>query len=96
MTSNLGVFTFQGNQFSIIPDTEGQASNISKIDNKLIIGHSEGTFLYEKGIFSMLNDMNGGWNLAKSNINNSYRQAIYSGVINYNDVDNLNQKSNSQ
>ena len=96
MSSNLGVFTCQGTQFSIIPDTEGQASNISKINNNLIIGHNDGTFLNEKEIFSKLNDINVGWNLAKSNINNSYRQAIYSGVIIYNDVNNLNQKSNSQ
>ncbi|TDD77344.1 helix-turn-helix and ligand-binding sensor domain-containing protein [Flavobacterium caseinilyticum] len=91
MASNHGVFTFEGNQFSMIPDTEGQAWNISKVNNKFIIGHNEGTFLYEKGIFSKLNNINGGWNLAKSNINNSYLQATYSGVIIYNDVNNLNQ-----
>ena len=96
MTFNHCVFTFEGNQFSIIPDIEGQASNISRINNKLIIGHNEGTFLYEKGIFSKLNDINGGWNLAKSNINNSYRQATYSSVIIFKNVNNLNQKSNSQ
>lgn len=91
MASNHGVFIFEGNQLSMIPDTEGQAWNISKVNNKFIIGHNEGTFLYEKGIFSKLNNINGGWNLAKSNSNNSYLQATYSGVIIYNDVNNLNQ-----
>ena len=91
MASNHGVFKFEGNQFSLVPDTEGQAWNISKINNKYIIGHNEGTFLYENGHFSKLNNINGGWNLAKSSVNNSYLQATYSGVIIYNDVNNLNQ-----
>lgn len=91
MASNHGVFKFEGNLFSLIPDTEGQAWNISKINNKYIIGHNEGTFLYENGIFLKLNNINGGWNLAKSNVNNSYLQATYSGVIIYNDFNNLNQ-----
>lgn len=92
MASNHGVFKYEDKVLSLIPNTQGQAWNISKINNKYLIGHNEGTFIYENGLFSKLSIINGGWNLAKSSINNSYLQATYSGVIIYNDSNDLNQK----
>ncbi|MBC7409607.1 MAG: histidine kinase, partial [Arcicella sp.] len=92
MASNHGIFKLEGDQFTLVPSTEGQAWNISKINNKYLIGHNEGTFVYDKGLFYKLSAIHGGWNVAKSNINNSYLQATYSGVIIYNDTDNLNKK----
>lgn len=92
MASNHGVFKYENNQFSSIPTLQGQAWNISKINDKYLIGHNEGAFIYEKGIFSKLNNRNGGWNLTKSNINNSYLQATYSGVTIYNDGKDLSKK----
>jgi DNA-binding CsgD family transcriptional regulator len=92
MASNHGVFKYENNQFFSVPNMQGQAWNISKINNKYLIGHNEGTFIYENGVFSKLNDRNGGWNLTKSNINNSYLQATYSGVTIYDDANNLTQK----
>lgn len=92
MASNHGVFKYEDNHFSLVPNSQGQAWDISKIKNKYIIGHNDGTFVYEKGLFSKLNTINGGWNLTKSTINNSYLQATYSGVLIYNDLNNLSQK----
>lgn len=92
MASNHGVFEYENKQLSLIPNTQGQAWNISKINNKYLIGHNEGTFVYENGLFSKLNSINGGWNLTKSNINNSYLQATYSGVLIYNNSNDLSQK----
>ncbi|MFV8325015.1 histidine kinase [Flavobacterium sp. ZS1P14] len=92
MASNHGIFKYEDHRFSLVPNTQGQAWNISKINNKYLIGHNEGTFVYENALFSKLNNINGGWNLAKSNINNSYLQSTYSGVIIYNDINNLSQK----
>ncbi|RYJ52367.1 histidine kinase [Flavobacterium petrolei] len=92
MASNHGVFKYEDKELSLIPNTQGQAWDISKVNNKYLIGHNEGTFVYENGLFSKLSTINGGWNLAKSNINNSYLQATYSGVIIYNDANDLNQK----
>jgi AraC family chitin signaling transcriptional activator len=92
MASNHGVFKYEGNTFSLIPNSEGQAWNISKINNKYIIGHNEGTYIYENNIFSKLNDINGGWNLVKSNINESYLQTSYSGILIYNNLKDLSQK----
>lgn len=91
MASNHGVFKYEDKKLSLIPNTQSQAWNISKINNKYLIGHNEGTFVYDNGLFYKLNTINGGWNLAKSSINNSYLQATYSGVIIYNDVNNLKQ-----
>jgi DNA-binding CsgD family transcriptional regulator len=91
MASNHGVFKYEDKQLSLIPNTQGQAWNISKINNKYLIGHNEGTFVYDNGLFYKSSPINGGWNLTKSSINNSYLQATYSGVIIYNDVTNLKQ-----
>ncbi|SHL77595.1 hypothetical protein SAMN05443669_101382 [Flavobacterium xanthum] len=91
MASNHGIFKYEDKQLSLIPDTQGQAWNISKLNDKYLIGHNEGTFLYDNGVFSKLSTINGGWNVTKSSINNSYLQATYSGVFIYNDVNNLNQ-----
>ena len=90
MASNHGIFKYEDKQLSLIPDTQGQAWNISKLNDKYLIGHNEGTFLYDNGVFSKLSTINGGWNVTKSSINNSYLQATYSGVFIYNDVNNLN------
>lgn len=92
MASNHGVFKYEDKQFSAVPSMQGQAWNISKINNKYIIGHNEGTYIYENNLFSKLNDKNGGWNLTKSNISNSYLQATYSGITIYNDGKDLSKK----
>lgn len=92
MASNHGVFKYVDKKLSLIPNSQGQAWNISKIGSKYFIGHNEGTFLYENGQFSKLNTTNGGWNLTKSSIGNSYFQATYSGVVVYKDINNLDEK----
>lgn len=89
MTSNHGVFKFEDKKLSLIPDSQGQAWNVSKINNKYLIGHNEGNFIYDNGLFYKLNTTNGGWNLTKSNVDNSYLQATYSGVVIY-DTNDLN------
>lgn len=91
MASNHGVFKYEGKQFLLIPNTEGQTWDISKINNQYLIGHNDGTFIYKNGLFDRLSSVNGGWNLTKSSINNSYLQATYSGVVIYNDANNLKQ-----
>ena len=93
MASNHGIFEYENKQLSLIPNTQGQAWNISKINNKYLIGHQDGTFVYENGGFSKLNSINGGWNLIKSNIDDSYLQATYSGVVIYNNANDLSQKT---
>lgn len=91
MASNHGVFRYENKQLSLIPNTQGQAWNISKINNQYIVGHNEGTYIYKDGQFGKLSTINGGWNMTKSSINNSYLQATYSGVVIYNDANDLKQ-----
>lgn len=91
MATNHGIFKFEDKVLSLIPNTQGQAWNISKINNQYLIGHNEGTYIYKNGLLSKLSDINGGWNLTKSSIDNSYLQATYSGIVIYNDVNDLNQ-----
>lgn len=92
MASNHGVFKYVDKKLSLIPNSQGQAWNISKVNNSYFIGHNEGTFLYKNGQFSKLNTINGGWNFTKSSIGNCYFQATYSGVVVYKDINNLEQK----
>jgi ligand-binding sensor domain-containing protein len=92
MASNHGVFKYEDKQFSTVPSMQGQAWNISKINNRYLIGHNEGTFVYENDVFSKLNSRNGGWNLTKSSINNSYLQASYSGISIYPEGSDLSKK----
>jgi AraC family chitin signaling transcriptional activator len=91
MASNHGVFSYENSHFSMIPNSRGQAWNITKIKDQYLIGHNDATFVYEKGKFSRLNDINGGWNLVKSNVNESYLQGTYSGIVIFEDSKDLSQ-----
>ncbi|NDP28187.1 MAG: histidine kinase [Flavobacterium sp.] len=92
MASNHGVFKYEENKFSLVPNTQGQAWNIGKMNDKYLVGYFGGTLVYENGLFFKLNTISGGWNLTKSNINNSYLQASYSGIWIYNDTNDLSKK----
>jgi AraC family chitin signaling transcriptional activator len=92
MASNHGVFKYVSKNLSLIPNSEGQAWIINKIGNKYIIGHNEGTYIYKHAIFSKINNINGGWNLVKSNVDNSYLQATYSGIYIYKDIRNSSER----
>lgn len=92
MASNHGVFKYEQKKLSLIPGTQGQAWNISKINHQYLIGHNEGTFIYKDGLITKLSAINGGWNLTKSAINDSYLQATYIGVVIYKDARNLEKK----
>jgi AraC family transcriptional regulator, chitin signaling transcriptional activator len=84
MASNHGIFKFKNKTLSLLPNSQGQAWNITKIKNRFLIGHNEGTFLYENDLLTKINSINGGWNFTKSNLNTSFLQATYSGVVIYN------------
>ncbi|WP_223255523.1 hypothetical protein [Flavobacterium sp. LM4] len=73
----------------MMPNTQGQAWNITKIENKYIIGHNDGTFCYENGSLVKTNNISGGWNLSKSSINNTCFQSTYSGILAYDDISKL-------
>ncbi len=92
MASNHGIFQYTNKQLTLLNNTQGQAWNITKIDTKYVIGHNEGTFVFQNGLFEKSNSVSGGWNLVKSNVGNYYLQATYSGVSIYRNVNNLNDR----
>jgi len=93
MASNHGIFKYEDKKLSLLPNSKGQAWNISKIGNQYIIGHSEGTFLYQNSTLTKINSINGGWNFTKSNLNTQFLQATYSGIFLYNQDDNFSKYS---
>ena len=92
IASNHGIYEFYAGKFNMLPNTQGQAWNITKIDNKYIIGHNDGTFSYDNGSLVKINNISGGWNLSKSSINNTYFQSTYSGVILYDNPSDFAQR----
>jgi hypothetical protein len=90
LASNHGIFEYHNKQLQFIANSQGQAWNISNLGNQFLIGHNEGNFLYNGTSLTKINGINGGWNLMKSGINYSYLQATYSGVVLYEDQQNLN------
>ncbi|MDR7370541.1 LuxR C-terminal-related transcriptional regulator [Flavobacterium aquidurense] len=92
IATNHGVFEFDSGKFNMMPNTQGQAWNITEINNKYVIGHNDGTFSYENGSLAKINNINGGWNLSKSAINNTYFQSTYSGILVYDNPSDLSQK----
>ena len=91
MASNHGIFKFENKKLELLPNSQGQAWHISKIKNDYLIGHSEGNFLYQNNILIKTNPINGGWSFTKSNLNNSFLQGTYSGVIIYNNENDISQ-----
>lgn len=89
IASNHGIFEFNSGNFNMLPNTQGQGWNITKIGSKYIIGHNDGTFCYENGALNKINQVSGGWNLSKSMINDTYFQSTYSGILVYKDASKL-------
>jgi len=84
--TNHGVFDWQNKKLKAVSNSQGQVWDIQKVYNKFIIGHNDGTFIYEKGIYYQANDVSGGWKLYKSDIDNRYYQSNYSGIIMYKNI----------
>lgn len=89
IASNHGIFEFGTGKFKMMPNTQGQGWNITKIGDKFIIGHNDGTFSYDNGSLTKISTVSGGWNLSKSTINNTYFQSTYSGILVYDDLADL-------
>src|SRR5690606_14360849 len=57
--------------------------DIQKIENKFVIGHNDGTFLYDGNQFIKKNQVSGGWKILKSDLDRKIYQANYSGIVMY-------------
>ncbi|WP_159799341.1 histidine kinase [Flavobacterium sp. MK4S-17] len=89
--TNHGIFTSIGKELNAVPNSQGQVWDIYKNGEQFVIGHNDGTFVYEDGALHKANPVNGGWKFLKSEFDNAYFQANYSGIAVYKDINNLSQ-----
>lgn len=87
--TNHGIFTYNNKMLSAIPNSQGQVWDIYKNGNDFIIGHNDGTFIYNGSSLKWVNPVNGGWKFLKSDYDDVYFQANYSGIAVYKDINDL-------
>lgn len=88
--TNHGIFTCQNKDLEVVPNSQGQVWDIFKKGNEFIIGHNDGTFLYDgKSSLNKVNTVNGGWKFLESKYENAYFQGNYSGIVVYKDKNDL-------
>ena len=87
--TNHGVFKYQDKSLSAVPNSQGQVWDIYKNGAEYIIGHNDGTFVYNGNSFSKVSPINGGWRFIKSRYDNAYFQANYAGISVYKNLNNL-------
>lgn len=86
--TNQGLFTsvwddgLQGDDYTLIPGTEGQVWYLGEQNGKIICGHNNGTYIVEGGTATLISDIPGGWKYHVLN-NNPYYMigGTYSGLI---------------
>lgn len=67
--------------FKLIPNSQGQVWDLSRIDNQLICGHNDGTFSVIGDRIEKISPINGGWTLKKLPSNPNYLiQGTYTGL----------------
>lgn len=70
--------------FKLIPNSQGQVWDLTRIDNQLICGHNDGTFSVVGDRIEKIADINGGWTLKKLAANPNYLiQGTYTGLAIY-------------
>lgn len=67
--TNQGVFcrnlAKKNTNFSLVPKTQGQVWDLEVIDNQLLCGHNNGTFLIENNQATQISNITGGWVIKK-------------------------------
>lgn len=88
--SNHGLFTYQHKKITLVESTQGQIWDIFKRQNQYIIGHNNGTYLYQSDGLSKTSLINGGWKMKKDLYKQVYIQSNYTGIAFFNDLNDLN------
>lgn len=89
LVTNHGIFTYANSTFDFVPNSRGQVWDVYKNGSEFIIGHNDGTFVYNGAGLIRVNPVNGGWKFLKSVYDNVYFQANYTGIAVYKDINNL-------
>lgn len=88
--TNHGIFTCRDKKLQVIPNSQGQVWDIYKRDKQFVIGHNDGTFIYDgMSKLQRANPVNGGWKFLKGEFENVYFQGNYSGIAVYEDPNDL-------
>lgn len=75
---------FQPFDFKLIPNSQGQIWNLSVVDNQLICGHNEKTFVVKNDQLTKISESGGGWTIKKLNSNPDLLiQGMYTGLVIY-------------
>lgn len=68
--------------FKLIPNSQGQVWDLSLVDDQLICGHNEGTFIVNGDTMEKISSINGGWTIKKLHSNPNYLiQGTYTGLV---------------
>jgi DNA-binding CsgD family transcriptional regulator len=86
--TNQGLFTRPippGNEtFRLIPGTQGQIWDCTIIDDKLLVGHNQGTFLLDETGMKTVSRQSGGFAIKKDILNDTlWIQCTYSNLVTY-------------
>ncbi|WP_294819038.1 histidine kinase [uncultured Flavobacterium sp.] len=87
--TNHGIFTYDDSSLKAVPNSQGQVWDIYKNGDEFVIGHNDGTFIYNGSALKWVNPVNGGWKFLKSSYDDVWFQANYSGIAIYKDINNL-------
>ncbi|MGQ2985021.1 histidine kinase [Flavobacterium sp.] len=87
--TNHGIFTYDNVNLDAVPNSQGQVWDIYKNGSEFVIGHNDGTFVYNGSALKWANPVNGGWKFLKSDYDNVWFQANYSGIAIYDDINDL-------
>lgn len=88
--TNHGIFTCRNKKMEVIPNSQGQVWDIFKKDKQFIIGHNDGTFIYDGDAkLQRANLVNGGWKILKGEFEDVYFQGNYSGIAVYENPNDL-------
>ncbi|WAC39174.1 transcriptional regulator [Pedobacter sp. SL55] len=81
---NWGSNTASNFDFKLIPNSQGQVWDLTKIDNQIFCGHNNGTFTVIGDQIKNISSINGGWTLKKLPSNPNYLiQGTYNGLTIY-------------
>ncbi|WP_116788429.1 histidine kinase [Flavobacterium psychrotrophum] len=91
LVTNHGIFTYKTSVLEPIPNTQGQVWDVYKNGNKFILGHNDGTLVYDGNVLKNESPVNGGWKFLKSRFDGVYFQANYAGIAVYKDINKLSE-----
>jgi AraC family chitin signaling transcriptional activator len=83
--TNHGLFTSKNKKLAVVNDSQGQVWDIFPANNSFLIGHNDGTGIYNGNFYRNVNPINGGWKFLNSKFDQVHFQASYSGISVYPD-----------